>query len=116
LWAVGGGGTILHRIATGWDFVPSGTSVNLIAVWGASTSDVWAAGDDGATHWNGSAWTATSVGGGLSVVNSMWGFAANDIWAVGKLPNIASHYNGTAWSPSTIPAPLPELNVVFGAA
>jgi hypothetical protein len=48
VWAVGKAGTILHWNGSAWSTVPSPTSADLDAVFGADACDVWAVGDRGA--------------------------------------------------------------------
>jgi hypothetical protein len=68
----------------------------LNTVWGASASDVWVGGPNGANallHWNGSSWTPTAS---TSDVNQLWGASGSDIYGVGSFT--IKHYNGTSWS------------------
>ena len=46
VWAVGRGGRIAHFDGTSWSDVPSGTTANLVAVSGFSSTAVWIAGTD----------------------------------------------------------------------
>jgi len=75
----------------------------LYDIWGTSSSDVFAVGAAGTIlHWNGTAWTQTSVGSDafLRVV----GTAPNNVFAMSYTE--LYHYDGTTWSlvPAT-PAP-----------
>jgi hypothetical protein len=46
-----------------WSTVPSGTTQDLLSVWGNSASDVWAVGSDAGTilHYNGTAWSGVPI-------------------------------------------------------
>ena len=62
-WAVGGhdAGIVLHFDGTAWSQSYHGDS-ELYAVWGTSTDDVWAVGQDlVVVHWNGTTWTSNSL-------------------------------------------------------
>jgi hypothetical protein len=82
-----------------WQPVPSGTPNGLTAVWGSSSTDVWAVGRQGTiVHWNGDSWSLFSSGT-TAALDAVWGSAANDVWAVGTGGTIV-HWNGTSWSRS----------------
>lgn len=67
------------------------------AVWGSSSSDVFAVGDYGSIlHYNGTTWSPMASGT-EEHLSGIWGSAANDVFAVGDYGTIL-HYNGTAWS------------------
>lgn len=67
-------------------------------VWGASPSDIWAAGDRGSlAHFDGATWTKIDLGIQENITG-IGGTASNDVWlatAFGEL----RHYDGVAWSP-----------------
>ena len=73
------------------------TAADLLAMYGASDTDVWAVGTGGTIlHGNGSAWT--TVASGVTVeLEDVHGSGANDVWAVGGAGTIL-HWNGTKWS------------------
>jgi hypothetical protein len=71
--------------------------VTFSAVWGASATDVWVAGEAGTLlHWNGSTWTqvATGTENGLRAIT---GTSKTDIWAAG-LDGTLIHFDGSSWS------------------
>jgi len=95
VFAVGDSGIILRRTNDTWTTMTSGITANLIAVWGSSSSDVWAGGIAGKLlHFNGTAWSAVS--GVTTDVNAIWGSSASDVWFVGQ--GTAVHWNGSAFS------------------
>lgn len=68
----------------------------LFDLWGSSTNDVFAVGQDGTIlHYNGAAWSAMTSGTTLDVMK-IWGSGPNDVYAVAS-PNVL-HYDGTAWT------------------
>lgn len=50
LWAVGDGGAIVRRTASGWSMDTSPTTQQVQAVWGRSSSDVWAVTQSSVLH------------------------------------------------------------------
>jgi hypothetical protein len=54
-------GTILHYDGTQWSTMESGTSVNLFDVWGRSSTDIYAVGEDTILHYDGIQWSAVMV-------------------------------------------------------
>ena len=74
VWAVGGGGAIVHYDGAAWSSVVTGNGANatLFSVWGSGPDDVWAAGASGTVvHWNGKTWTQQANAG--YDVNNVWG-------------------------------------------
>jgi hypothetical protein len=96
VFAVGDGGTILHRINSAWSVMASGVTSNLRGVWAASASDVWAVGMGGTVlRFNGTSWSAIT-GATTSDIDAVWGSSATDVWLVGS--GVVTHWNGTAFS------------------
>jgi hypothetical protein len=94
VWAAGSAGAIVHYDGTTWSAVTvPGVTSDLTGVWGSSASDVWIVGETIATHWNGSTWSSTGLGGILLGVS---GAASNDVWACGETAYVR-HYT-TSWS------------------
>jgi hypothetical protein len=81
---MGGGGTILHFNGTTWSSVSSGTTQDLIGVWGTFASDVWAVGTTNGTilHYNGTSWSSIASGT-TQFLAGVWGTSSSDVWAVG---------------------------------
>lgn len=90
--------------------------VTFSAVWGASPTDVWVAGEAGTlVHWDGSAW-AVAASGTESALRALSGTSATDVWAAGLDGTLlhfdgsswsATQKNGTPWSPATGPNERP---------
>jgi hypothetical protein len=76
-----------------WSTVPAPAMSSLTAVSARSSSDVWVAGFDPAgrsavAHWNGGAWTVTTIavtgGPGLPSLTAIAAADANTAWPVGS--------------------------------
>ena len=96
--AVGSAGTIVRYDGTTWGTQASGTTANLVAVWGDRASPaVFAAGSSGAIlYYDGSAWHA-QTSGTTEALYAIWGISASDVFAAGASGTIL-HYDGTSWS------------------
>jgi hypothetical protein len=81
-----------------WVSQTSGTTVDLIDVWGSDVNNIWAVSDNSTTilKWNGSAWAATTAPTGINF-QGVWGSSANNVWAVGESGTIVN-FNGTTWT------------------
>lgn len=83
--------------------VSAGTGIdNVNAIWGASSSSVYAVGDAGLIlhgHAGPANWTVVSPDTGLDLYG-VWGTSDNDVWAVGQSGKTL-HFNGSTWSQTT---------------
>jgi cysteine-rich repeat protein len=100
IWAVGVDGAdsvVLHFDGSWTETTVAPGGQGFSTVWGASSSDIYAAGLYGSTyHWNGSSWTAVAPGS----VSQLWGTGPSDVYAIeaiGQGPGLR-HYDGMAWS------------------
>lgn len=95
---------------------PLPLDVNINAVWGFATNNLWAVGDGGQIlHWDGTRWNLQASGVTRSLM-SVWGSSANDVYAVGDSGTIL-HFDGTTWSPMAAPGgSTANLNVVRGSS
>ena len=104
---------------TNWSVFPGpkfgpGDQPSIFAMAHTSANDIWAIGsllsDDGELlsylfeHWDGKAWTATSVVSGDAFLFGASADATNDVWAVGfngpendNSRTLALHWNGASW-------------------
>lgn len=98
VWAVGGGGTILHWDGMAWSPVTSGTAQNLLQVWAASADDAWATGDGVILHWDGTTWS-TAVDEPGTTFSGVWGSGPDDVWVAAV--NELRHWDGTRWATVT---------------
>ena len=119
-WAVGRGGTVMHRQVGGdWSVVSLGTSRDLFTVWGSSAKDVWIGGTEGQLyHWDGTAFAPVSLGVPDYTVRALWGHSANDIWAVveKQYSSLIYRYDGTSWTLVDPGTTLPSMYDVWGAS
>jgi hypothetical protein len=109
-WSVTTEGSILKLEAGAWK-VHATKLGPLVAIWGSSPTDIWAAGEEGIYHSTGGAFTESTLPGAFPTkVTSIWGTAANDVWATGDTENnlgepvnTVLRFNGTAWAKVTVP-------------
>lgn len=104
--------------ASGWCWAyPQPTGATLHALWAASPTDVYAAGDAGTLlHYDGTSWRALYAGRIAESwyrIYAIWGSSATDVWAVGGAGSIF-HYDGDAWS--NRPSPAVELHSIWGTS
>ncbi len=72
--------------------LPQGNALR--AIWGASSTDVWIAGDrETLLRYHNASWTNYEMD-----VRMLWGTAANDVWAIGN--SAVWRWNGTSWATS----------------
>ena len=92
----------------------SGINKNLNAIWGASKSDVFAGGTDGAMfRYNGSKW-ASMTSFSTKTIQGIWGRSNSEVYAV-DIEGTVGRYDGSTWSTDT-PGTKTWLNAVWGAA
>lgn len=112
-WATGG--QAIYRFdGASWARASLAATVNgtFGSVWGSSANDVWIIAEDVAVHWNGQAFTTTtladmrSLGFPFGAFREVWGSAANDVWLAADRGTL--HWDGTTWWGS-LAAPEDEL-------
>jgi len=98
------GATCAMRMRAGaWSALMPLPSNPLVAVWGSSSDDVWAAGNAGTLYrWNGRSSSEVLPRPTTQHLRSVWGSAPDDIWAVGYGDTIL-HFDGKAWTPKRSP-------------
>ncbi len=99
--AVGAKGLIVRGDGTSWAQQTSGTSSDLLGVWGdPNSSAVFAVGAGGTIlRYDGANWVA-QTSGTTQTLYGVWASSATDVTAVGANGTIL-HYDGTAWTPAT---------------
>ncbi len=103
-----------------WTEVASLVSSDLRSVWGTSSNDAWAVGDNGvALHWDGVIWRALPTGTSANLM-SVWGARADDVWAVGAGldgSSVLLRWDGSQWAMSASPqrSPRTSLRAVWGS-
>lgn len=86
---------------THWTTYANVTEFDLTAVWGASETDVWAAGNDlnnneyAIYHFDGDTWEEKKSGD-KARLNTLWGNEADDVFAAGS--DLVLRYDGALWS------------------
>jgi hypothetical protein len=120
----------MHWNGTAWSIVPSpnpatpspvnGVRQTLTGVVAISANNVWAVGNTVDTvsgsfqadrpialHWNGNAWSVTTLPAGKGFLTTVTASSANSVWAVGLIgaTTVVVHWNGTAWAAETTPVP-----------
>lgn len=85
--------------------VPGANVLN--AVWGSSPTDVWAAGEPGLFHFDGTAWSASTPLPKRPIM-ALWGSGAKDVWAAGAGGTMI-HWDGTSWTTVSVEATLTSL-------
>ncbi len=113
-WVVGAGGTLLEFDGSDWRSRPSGTELDLFAVWGASPDDVWLVGDRGTiVHCDGDSCGAPN-GPITADLSAVWAASADEAWAVGTKGTIV-HRTAAGWSAVESPTEV-NLQAVWGRA
>jgi hypothetical protein len=133
LWLVGGGGwaapgptlediqilghpepeRIVHFDGANVREVPAPASGALLAIWGSSARDVWAAGDGAIIHFDGTSWSRVDTSFTPSVY-AIWGSSASDVWFAGDRQ--MRHWDGSTWRDVAIPGGssyAPEADVLL---
>jgi hypothetical protein len=71
------------------------------SIWGSSASDVWILAEDVVIHWDGQAFSTStladmrSLGFPFGAFREVWGTAADDVWIAADRGTL--HWDGTAW-------------------
>ncbi|MBW2732044.1 MAG: hypothetical protein JRH20_06590 [Deltaproteobacteria bacterium] len=104
--------------ASGWCWAyPQPTGVTLHALWAASPTDVYAAGDAGTLlHYDGTSWRALYAGRqpeNWYRIYGIWGSSATNIWAVAG-EGALLHFDGNDWSHA--PSLAPTLQAIWGTS
>ena len=83
-----------------WSAMDSGTEAVLWDVWGSSPTDVFAVGQGGVFHYDGTGWSRMQTGSVIFLAG-VWGNSATDVFAVGGAftqeglySGAIIHYNG----------------------
>ena len=95
--AVGDGGKILRLDGSTWDVQSSGTSVDLLAVWGRSSDDIYAVGDSTVVHWDGASWLLLEMPGVFRAVSG----DASHVYVAGDHGTLLV-YDGVTWQPAAV--------------
>ena len=84
---------VYHWDGVSWAFAPASPNVDLVAVWGSSSSDVWILGENG-TVWHTDERRLFGDPPQLRVLlSAVWGSAPGDVWAVGSTGTAAAIFH-----------------------
>lgn len=98
VFAVGADGGIFHYDGTSWTPMTSGlegSGESLNAVWGLSSTDVYAAASNGVLHYDGTDWSPLAGAETCEHFN-VWGSAADDLFVVNECG--VGHWDGSTWT------------------
>ena len=110
VYAVGGGGTVLHFDGLTWATEASGNSAQLRNVWGASDTSIFVVGYNGTIlRWDGTSWGAQSSGTAQNL-RGVWGSSPRNVFAVGAGGTIL-HWDGSSWAAMSSPTTQNLLRV-----
>jgi hypothetical protein len=105
-----------------WTQSTSPTGGDLGGIWGSAANDVWAVGENGIIHYDGSAWSTSPSNDIYMLSTAVWGSSAKDVYVVGMTPgeseyaSTINHWDGSTWTlvPGTIPGN--DLYAVWGSS
>lgn len=108
-------GTILHYDGSSWTTQPSGTTTLLIAVWGASASDIYAAGHEGVMlHSTGNGTWTPQDSGTTQHLFAVWGASATELYASGMGNSVLRSTGDGTWTSEPTGAATTILQGDFG--
>jgi len=111
VYAVSNDGSILHYNGSTWQTeLDSGLADELNAIWGTSSSNIYAVGRDDVLgqgiilHYDGTLWTKSYISsGGVYSFYAVWGTSNSDIFVNGN--DCILHFNGLTWTKMTSSPP-----------
>ena len=97
IWIAGktGPNVLQHWNGTSWSSFAGAESVDMVALWGSGSADVYAVGSTKMQHWNGSTWSDTTSA--PNTLLAVWGSSATDVYACGKTGTLV-HSSGGAFA------------------
>ena len=100
MFVVGAGGVILHYDGSKWSPMESGVETNLLAIHGASSSNVFAvAGGRTVIRFDGTGWSRLA-GSPAMKLKAVWAASDDDVFFAGT--GVIAHFNGQDWSTKSI--------------
>jgi hypothetical protein len=82
-WAIAADGSVLSWNGSAWSVVTTLELSNDAAIAALSPADVWVAQLGGVSHYNGTAWTTTSLPSGVNVLTAHATVSPGDVWFAG---------------------------------
>lgn len=114
-WAAGDQGHFLHWDGSTWASVASPTTSSIYGLDMITPSDGWAAGEDtlwppgtiypAVLHWDGTAWTKTTLSTEFGALWALDMLSSTDGWAVGDL-GLIMRWDGQGWTRANSPTNL----------
>lgn len=118
VWVVYSRGGILHKHGLLWseDVIP-GVPLDLSAIFGISTADIWVVGNDStlqgmALHFDGKTWTRMTLPSSVQVAG-VWGNHSNFFLASAR-DGVMLQWNGNSWTRGTVQQPGVDLADIWG--
>jgi photosystem II stability/assembly factor-like uncharacterized protein len=114
-WAVGDGGQVLRRDASGWSQPGSNpAAVDLLGVHSPESATGWAVGDGGTIlKRTGATWAPQPAPGVGARLRDVFALSATRAWIVGDGATILTTADGAAWTRQQAPARTGNLHAVF---
>ncbi len=115
VWVGGKDGKLGHFDGSKWTLWPQSMPKDVVALWGSSSTDVWAAGGWNVdktlfvSRWNGTSWVAQTLPAGLTYPASISGSGPSDVWIGGHYGELV-HFDGVRFSA----VPLGTNFAIFG--
>jgi hypothetical protein len=102
VWAVGGGGLVLHNDGSGWQQESTGSASNLRSLWLSPQGSIWAVGTGGEVlRRDGTSWSPLNSGS-LDELTTVWGYGDDDVY-VGSAAGAILHWDGFVWDTQPLP-------------
>jgi hypothetical protein len=86
-----------------WHTLDTGTTEDFLAVWGSSSSDLYAIADyNTVLHYNGVSWTQKAPAGVAGSIHDIWQASPSDVYVLGYVTGEPGkkvlHFDGTSWT------------------
>ena len=112
VFTVGENGTIKHYDGSSWQPMASGTTEDILAIWGLPTGELFAALQHSVLYYDGTSWGEILTTN--ETLKDIWAMSRGDVYAVGDNGAVL-HYDGQSWALTTL-ADGRTLMQVFGTA
>ncbi|HEX7978963.1 MAG TPA: hypothetical protein VF461_10200 [Gemmatimonadaceae bacterium] len=117
VWIAGkdGSNVLQHWNGTSWTSYAGAETVDMVALWGSGSSDVYAVGGTKMQHWNGSAWADTASASTTSLL-AIWGSSATDVYACGKTGTLVHSSGGAFTAVAGNPLAGTDCTTIWGSS
>ena len=117
IWISGiaGANVLQHWNGSSWSSYAGAESVDMVALWGSASSDVYAVGSTKTQRWNGTSWSdvTTSASGALLAI---WGSSATDVYACGKTGTLVHSTGGSFTNVASNPLGTEDCAAIWGSS